>query len=45
MFPRYLFYAVLVTRMLTTFLLQTPFILTEIYITTVTFGVVPLMIL
>ncbi|MDP6459009.1 MAG: hypothetical protein QGF78_06770 [Candidatus Bathyarchaeota archaeon] len=39
---RYLFYAVLVTMMLATFLLQNPFILTERYRTTVIFGLVPL---
>ncbi len=43
--PRYLFYAVLVTTMLATFLFQNPFILTEMYITTVIFGLVPLVIL
>jgi DNA-binding transcriptional ArsR family regulator len=43
--PRYLFYAVLVTTMLATFLFQNPFILTEMYITTVIFGIVPLVIL
>jgi DNA-binding transcriptional ArsR family regulator len=45
MLPRYLFYAVLVTTMLATFLLQNPFRPTEQYITTVIFGVVPLVIL
>jgi DNA-binding transcriptional ArsR family regulator len=45
MLPRYLFYAVLVTTMLATFLLQNPFIPTEQYITTVIFGLVPLVIL
>jgi len=45
MLPRYLFYAVLVTTMLATFLLQNPFRLTEQYITTVIFGLVPLVIL
>ncbi len=43
--PRYLFYAVLVTTMLATFLIQNPFIPTELYITTVIFGLVPLVIL
>lgn len=45
MLPRYLFYAVLVTTMLATFLLQNPYIPTEMYITTVIFGLVPLVIL
>jgi DNA-binding transcriptional ArsR family regulator len=45
MLPRYLFYAVLVTTMLATFLLQNPFTPTEMYITTVIFGLVPLVIL
>jgi len=45
MLPRYLFYAVLVTTMLATFLFQNPFIPTEMYITTVIFGIVPLVIL
>ena len=45
MLPRYLFYAVLVTTMLATFLLQNPFRATELYITTVIFGLVPLVIL
>ncbi len=45
MLPRYLFYAVLVTTMLATFLLQNPFIPTEMYITTVIFGLVPTVIL
>jgi DNA-binding transcriptional ArsR family regulator len=45
MLPRYLFYAVLVTTMLVTFLLQNPFVPTEQYITTVIFGLVPLVIL
>jgi DNA-binding transcriptional ArsR family regulator len=45
MLPRYLFYAVLVTTMLATFLLQNPFAPTEMYITTVIFGLVPLVIL
>ena len=39
MLPRYLFYAVLVTTMLATFLFQNPFIPTEQYLTTVIFGV------
>jgi DNA-binding transcriptional ArsR family regulator len=43
--PRYLFYAVLVTTMLATFLFQNPFTPTEMYITTVIFGLVPLVIL
>ena len=45
MLPRYLFYAVLVTTMLATFLFQNPFIPTEMYITTVIFGLVPTVIL
>ena len=45
MLPRYLFYAVLITTMLVTFLLQNPFNPTEQYITTVIFGLVPLVIL
>ena len=45
MLPRYLFYAVLVTTMLATFLLQNPFNPTEMYITTVIFGIVPTVIL
>ena len=45
MLPRYLFYAVLVTTMLATFLFQNPFNPTEMYITTVIFGLVPLVIL
>ena len=45
MLPRYLFYAVLVTTMLATFLFQNPFFPTEQYITTVIFGLVPLVIL
>jgi DNA-binding transcriptional ArsR family regulator len=45
MLPRYLFYAVLVTTMLATFLFQNPFDPTELYITTVIFGLVPLVIL
>ncbi len=45
MLPRYLFYAVLVTTMLATFLFQNPFNPTEMYITTVIFGFVPLVIL
>jgi DNA-binding transcriptional ArsR family regulator len=45
MLPRYLFYAVLVTTMLGTFLLQNPFNPTELYITTVIFGLVPVVIL
>jgi len=45
MLPRYLFYAVLVTTMLATFLFQNPFKPTEMYITTLIFGLVPLVIL
>jgi hypothetical protein len=46
MLPRYLFYAVLVTTMLATFLFQNPFNpYSQLYITTVIFGVVPTVIL
>jgi DNA-binding transcriptional ArsR family regulator len=46
MLPRYLFYAVLVTTMLATFLIQNPFDpYSQLYITTVIFGVVPTIIL
>ena len=43
--PRYLFYAVLMTTMLVTFLIQTPFYLTREYITTLMMGIVPSTIL
>jgi DNA-binding transcriptional ArsR family regulator len=46
MLPRYLFYAVLVTTMLATFLIQNPInIYSQLYITTVIFGIVPTVIL
>jgi hypothetical protein len=41
MLPRYLFYAVLVTTMLITFLVMNPFEPTRLYVTTVIMGVVP----
>ena len=41
MLPRYLFYAVLVTSMLVTFLIMFPFIPTREYITTFVMGLVP----
>jgi hypothetical protein len=41
MLPRYLFYAVLVTSMLITFLATFPFIPSREYITTVVMGLVP----
>jgi hypothetical protein len=41
MLPRFLFYAVLVTSMLVTFLLQFPFTPTREYITTLVMGLVP----
>jgi hypothetical protein len=41
MLPRFLFYAVLVTSMLVTFLLQFPFSPTREYITTLVMGLVP----
>jgi SOS-response transcriptional repressor LexA len=41
MLPRFLFYAVLVTSMLITFLATFPFILTREYITTLVMGLVP----
>jgi hypothetical protein len=43
--PRYLFYAVLMTTMLVTFLIQTPFFLSREYITTLMMGAVPSTIL
>jgi predicted DNA-binding transcriptional regulator len=44
MLPRYLFYAVLVTSMLVTFLIQFPFDPTREYITTLVMGLVPAVI-
>ncbi len=41
MLPRFLFYAVLVTSMLVTFLATFPFVLTREYITTLVMGFVP----
>ena len=41
MLPRYLFYAVLVTSMLVTFLATFPYIPTREYITTLVMGIVP----
>ncbi len=43
--PRYLFYAVLMTTMLLTFLIQTPFFPSRGYVTTVVMGLVPTVIL
>jgi hypothetical protein len=45
MLPRYLFYAVLMTTMLITYLLQRPFYLTQESITTIVMGLVPSTIL
>jgi DNA-binding transcriptional ArsR family regulator len=45
MLPKFLFYAVLVTTMLATFVIQTPFEPTRFYITTLVMGVVPAAIL
>jgi hypothetical protein len=45
MLPRYLFYAVLMTTMLITYFLQTPFFPSQDYITTVVMGLVPTLIL
>ncbi len=45
MLPRYLFYAVLMTTMLVTYLFQGPFIVTRESITTLIFGIVPNIIL
>jgi len=45
MLPRYLFYAVLMTTMLLTYIVQTPFFLTQEYISTVVMGLVPCIIL
>ena len=41
MLPRFLFYAVLITSMLVTFLATFPFVLTREYITTLVMGFVP----
>jgi hypothetical protein len=41
MLPRFLFYAVLITSMLVTFVLTFPFIPTREYITTLVMGIVP----
>ena len=45
MLPRYLFYAVLMTTMLITFLIQTPYFPSREYITTIVMGLVPSAIL
>ena len=45
MLPRYLFYAVLMTSMLLTYLVQTPFYPSREYITTIVMGLVPTVIL
>lgn len=45
MLPRYLFYAVLMTTMLVTYLIQTPYFPSSQYITTVMMGLVPSVIL
>ncbi len=45
MLPRYLFYAVLMTTMLVTYLIQTPFFPSSQYITTLMMGLVPSVIL
>jgi uncharacterized membrane protein YoaT (DUF817 family) len=45
MLPRYLFYAVLMTTMLATYLVQQPFIPSRDAITTLVMGVVPTVIL
>ena len=45
MLPRYLFYAVLMTTMLLTYLVQTPFYPSQEYITIVVMGLVPSIIL
>jgi len=45
MLPRFLFYAVLVTSMLVTFLLQFPFSPSREYITTLVMGLVPSVVL
>ncbi len=43
--PRYLFYAVLMTSMLITYLIQAPYFPTREYITTIVMGLVPSLIL
>lgn len=45
MLPRYLFYAVLMTTMVITYLIQTPFFPNQQYITTLVMGLVPSIIL
>jgi len=45
MLPRYLFYAVLMTTMLITFILQTPYFPNREYISTIMMGLVPSVIL
>ncbi|MCW4012747.1 MAG: hypothetical protein NWF07_07115 [Candidatus Bathyarchaeota archaeon] len=45
MLPRYLFYAVLMTTMLVTYLIQTPYFPSSQYITTLMMGLVPSVIL
>ena len=45
MLPRYLFYAVLMTTMLITYLIQTPYFPSREYITTIVMGLVPSAIL
>ena len=45
MLPKFLFYAVLVTTMLATFMIQTPFEPSRYYITTLIMGAIPAIIL
>ena len=45
MLPRYLFYAVLMTTMLLTFIIQTPYFPSREYISTIMMGLVPVVIL
>lgn len=45
MLPRYLFYAVLMTTMLLTFIIQTPYFPSREYVTTIMMGLVPSVIL
>jgi predicted DNA-binding transcriptional regulator len=45
MLPRFLFYAVLVTSMLVTFIISYPFVPTREYITTLFMGIVPAAVL
>ena len=45
MLPRYLFYAVLMTTMLVTYLIQTPYFPSSQYVTTLMMGLVPSVIL